>query len=221
VVTQRLALAVLLTLLSPGGAHEGNAAADISGDQIVAVSEKMIHVIEGLGDFSCETEVHYYHLGKEHQLYCFTFFWERKGTTRIKFSRPYPGLTASHKRGDTLVTIQPLPFLPFVKFRCSLYHSLVKSPSGQRMDQASIEYLSRFFYHNITSIQQKEHSFIDESATVAFTFWADDYTGGKEINRYQVTVSKDNWLPQRIERYNHLNAPIEVIIFKGFRPPAS
>lgn len=88
-------------------------------------------------------------------------------------------------------------------------------------NQASIEYLNRFFINSITSIRQKEHSFSDQQATVAFSFWADDYIDGKEINRYQVTVSKASWLPQRIERHNRLGMPIEVIIFKGFRAPDS
>lgn len=218
---QHLVLAAMMILLSSGGTDQGNNPDyDSSAAQIVAVSEKMIRVIEGMGDFSCETEAHYYRQGKEDTLYRFTFSWEKKGVTRIKFSRPYPGVTATYIRGDEQVTIQPLAFLPFVKIRMSLYHPLVRTPSGQRMDQASIEYLSRFFYHTITSIQQKEHSFADEQATAAFSFWAGDYTDGREMNRYQVTVAKHDWLPLRIARYNHLNAPIEMIVFKEFRTSA-
>jgi hypothetical protein len=84
------------------------------------------------------------------------------------------------------------------------------------MDQTGIEYLSRFFYNNVKCIQQHESSFSDAKQSVSFAFWAEDYTGGKELNRYFVTVSKDNWLPLRIERYNNDNVPIEMILFKNF-----
>lgn len=218
---QHLVLAAMMVLLSSGGTDQGNMPDyDSSAARIVAISEKMIHAIEGMGDFSCEVEIHYYRQGQEHKRYRFTFSLEKKGITRIKFSRPYPGLTASYIQGDTMITVQPLPFLPFVKFRCSLYHNLVRSPSGQRMDQASIEYLSRFFYNSITSIQQKEHSISDGQDTVEFTFWAQDYIEGLEINRYHVVVAKDTWLPRQIERYDQLNQPIEVIIVSKFASAA-
>lgn len=209
-------LAILLFLLCSGDAQPGNEADKVPAKQIVAIAESMLHVFEGLGDFSCDIEVQYYRLTKEDKKYYFTWFWETRGISRVRFSRPYPGLTATYKRGDTEVTIQPFPFIPFMKFKLSLYHSLLRTPSGQRMDQGSIEYLSRFFYNNINLIQQHESSLSEETDRVAFSFWAADYTGGKELNRYYVIVSKENWFPLRIERYNKCKELIEVITFKKF-----
>jgi len=208
--------AILLFLLCSGDVRPDNAADNIPAQRIVALSKKILNVFEGLEDFSCDVEIQYYRMAKEDKKYCFTLFRETPSVTRIRFSRPYPGLTATYKRGDTEVTIQPFLFIPFMKFKLSLYHSLLRTPSGQRMDQGSIEYLSRFFYNNINLIQQHESSFSEETDRVAFSFWAADYTGGKELNRYYVIVSKENWFPLRIERYNQNNVAIEVIIFKEF-----
>jgi len=209
-------LAAFLLLFCTVNVEQVNAAGDIPAKQIVAISEKILHVFEQLEDFRCDVEAQYYHRGKKHQLYRFTFWGERAGTTRIKFSRPYPGLTASYKKGEHTVTVQPFPFLPFMKLTFSLYHSLVKSPSGQRMDQAGIEYMSRFFHNNMHVIQNHESSFREEANSLVFSFWAEDYSGGKELNRYNVTVSKDTYLPVRIERYDSSREPIEVISFKDF-----
>jgi outer membrane lipoprotein-sorting protein len=209
-------LAAFLFLFCTVDLEQVNAAGDMPAKQVVAISEKILHVFEKLEDFRCDVEAQYYRRGKEHQLYRFTFWGERAGTTRIKFSRPYPGLTTIYKKGEHTVTVQPFSLLPFIKLTFSLYHSLVRSPSGQRMDQTGIEYLSRFFYNNVKCIQQHESSFSDAKQSVSFAFWAEDYTGGKELNRYFVTVSKDNWLPLRIERYNNDNVPIEMILFKNF-----
>jgi len=207
---------MLLFLLRPDACQTGIASSFDPAQQIVAVSEKMLHVFEGLGEFSCDVEVRYYRAAKEDKTYCFTWFQGQNDITRIRFSSPYRGLAAAYRRGDAEVTIQPFPFLPFIKFKLSLYHSLLRTPSGQRMDHASIAYLSRFFYNNIHVIEQHECSFIDETDRVKFAFWAEDYTGGKGLNRYYVVVSKDNWFPVRIERYSHLHLPVEVITFKDF-----
>ena len=209
-------LAAFLLLFCTVNDEQVNAAGDMPAKQVVTISEKILHVFEELEDFRCDVEAQYYRRGRKHQLYRFTFWGERAGTTRITFSRPYPGLTASYKKGEHTVSVQPFPFLPFMKLTFSLYHSLVKSPSGQRMDQAGIEYLSQFFYNNIDIIQQHESSFSDETDRLAFSFWAADYTGGTELNKYNVMVSKHNCFPLQIERYNRRGEPIEVITFKEF-----
>jgi hypothetical protein len=207
---------MLLFLLYSGDAPPLNVADNLPAKQIVALSEKIIAVFEDRGNFSCDVEVQYYRMAKEYKKYSFTWFWEKKGITRITFSRPYPGLTAIYREGDHGVTIRPFPFLPFITFSVSLYNARVRTPSGQRMDQTSIEYLSRFFYNNLSLIQQHAISFSEEADRVRCAFWAVDYTGGTELNRYCVLVSKDKWLPLRIERYNARNQPIEVISFKRF-----
>jgi len=213
---QRWFLAALLLLCRAGDVERINAAGDMPARQVVAISEKILDLFEELEEFRCDVEAQYYRRGKEHQLYRFTFWGEREGTTRIKFSRPYPGLTAAYKKGEHTVTVQPFPLLPFIKLTFSLYHSLVRSPSGQRMDQAGIEYMSRFFHKNMNVIQQHESSFREEADSLVFSFWAEDYTGSKELNRYNVTVSKETYLPLRIERYDSSCEPIEAISFKKF-----
>jgi hypothetical protein len=215
VLIRCIIIVVLLFLLCPDACQTGIASSPDPAQQIVAVSEKMLHVFQGMGEFSCDVEVRYYRGAKQDKTYCFTWFQAQNDITRIRFSSPYRGLAATYRRGDAEVTIQPLPFMPFIKFKLSLYHSLLRTPSGQRMNHASIAYLSRFFYNNINVIQQHERSFIDETDRVAFAFWAEDYTGREELNKYKVTVSKDNCFPLQIERYNRNGEPIEVIIFKA------
>jgi hypothetical protein len=207
---------MVLLLVCTGSAKPNSLAEDHPAEQIVAVVEKMIQVFEGLGDFSCDVEVRYYRDAKEDKTYCFTWFQEQKDITRVRFSSPHRGLTAVYKRGDAKVTLQPFPVLPFMKFKLALHHSLLRTPSGQRMDHASIEYLSRFFYANRSLMQHHELSMSEEADRVAFSFWASDYTGGLGLNRYHVLVSKDDWLPLLMERSNARSEPIEVIRFKRF-----
>jgi outer membrane lipoprotein-sorting protein len=103
-----------------------------------------------------------------------------------------------------------------VKFRLSLTNPRVISPSGQRIDQGTIDYLTRFFYENREIIRQSESQFSDEGDRIDCMFWAKDYTGSEELNRYRLVVSKNNWFPTRIERFNQKGIPIEVITFKDY-----
>ena len=187
-----------------------------SGDRIVALAEKMISVVEGVEDFQCNTEIQYFREGKEYKRYRFVFFTEKSGTVRLRFSRPYPGVSAFYKKGDEKVTVQPFRFLPIVKFRLSLTNPRVISPSGQRIDQGTMEYLIQFFYDNCDVIRKNDGQFIEEGDKIDCMFWAKDYTGKEELNRYRLVVSKKNWFPARIERYNQKEEPIEVITFNDY-----
>lgn len=206
----------LSALLNIEGAGQSASPVYSSGDRIVALAEKMISVACGVEDFHCNTEIHYYSEGKKGKSYRFVFFTDKGGNVRLRFSRPYPGVSAFYQKGDEKVTVQPFRFLPIVKFRISLTNPRVISPSGQRIDQGTIDYLTRFFYQNCELIQKSENRFSDEGDRIDCMFWAKDYTGGEELNRYRLVVFKENWFPARIERYNQKEVPIEVITFKDY-----
>jgi len=187
-----------------------------AGDQIIAVTKKMISALGKVESFSCETDIQYYQNGKTNKRYLFTFIGEKTGRVCIKFLRPYRGVRVIYQKGEKELTIKPFSILPIVKFRLSIDNSLVISPSGQRIDQCTIEYRMKILDDNRQLIQQGDSEYLDKGDTVDCVFWAKDYTKGKELNRYRVVVSKKHWFPMRIERYNQHNIPIEVIIFKNY-----
>jgi outer membrane lipoprotein-sorting protein len=206
----------LSALLNIEGADQSASPVNSSGDRIVALAEKMISVAGGVEDFQCNTEIQYYSEGKKNKRYRFVFFTEKGGNVRLRFSRPYPGVSAFYKKGDEKVTVQPFRFLPIVKFRLSLTNPRVVSPSGQRIDQGTIDYLTRFFYQNCELIRQSESRFSDEEDRIDCIFWAKDYTGRGDLNRYRLVVSKKNWFPNRIERFDQAGILIEVMTFKDY-----
>ncbi len=185
------------------------------GDQIIATAHKMISVIESVEDFICEAEVIYYRNGEEDQRYQLTFFYKQRGKIRIKFSRPYPGVTVFYKVGDEKLTVKPFKFLPVVKFHFSIDNRVVKTPSGQRIDQTDVQFFMNFLFKNVKWIQEKENAFYEEEEQIKFAFYALDYIEGKGLEKYRVFVSKKHWFPTRIERYNLEGRPIEISIFKN------
>lgn len=186
-----------------------------NGDQILAIAQKMISIAEDVEDFMVEAEVIYYHKGEEDQRYRITFFYKKKGKIRVNFSRPYPGVTVFYKVGDQKLTVKPFKFLPIVKFRFSIDNRMVKTPSGQRIDQTDVQYFINFILKSIKWIQEKENEYYEEEERIEFMFCALDYLEGKIFEKYRVVVSKKNWFPIRIERYNLEGTPLEVMIFKN------
>ena len=184
-------------------------------DRIFAVVQKMVSALEGMDDFISETEVIYYDKGKEKQRYQLTYFFKKGGYFRINFSRPFPGLTAFYKRGDEKLTAKPFRYLPLT-FHFSIHNRLVRTPSGQRIDQADVRYLIEFLLKNNKWIEEKDSEFSEEGEEVTFLFWAKDYLAGETFERYRVSVSSKNWLPMQVERYASGGTPIETAIFKKY-----
>jgi outer membrane lipoprotein-sorting protein len=209
----------LTLLLYLSGLAQGSSPSPSSGHRIVTLAEKMISVVEEVEGFQCKTEIQYYKEGKEYKRYRFTFYTNKSGEIRLRFSSPYPGVSAFYRKGDDTITVQPFRFLPIFKFRLSLTNPRVISPSGQRIDQGTMAYLIQFFYDNCELILQRESQYTDEGDEIECMYWARDYTGGgdkEELNRYRLIVSKENWFPTRIERFSQEGIPIEVITFKAY-----
>jgi outer membrane lipoprotein-sorting protein len=209
-------LVTLVTVLSVARFGHSSLAADASGSRIVAAVQKMIGALETVEKFRCETEILYFRNGKADKRFMFTLNVETKGSVSLKFSRPYPGVKVVYRQGDNKLTIKPFQFLPIVTFRLSIENPLVKSPSGQRIDQCTLKYLIKFLHDNGELIKKRASEHCEGEDRIEFMFWAKNYTNEKELNRYRVVVLKENWFPIRVERYNQHNLPIEVISFKKY-----
>jgi outer membrane lipoprotein-sorting protein len=208
---------VLIFFLFLGGYAQGSSPENSSGHQIVALAEKMISIVEEVEGFQCNTEIQYYREGKKYKVYRFAFYTNKSGEVRLRFLRPYPGVSVFYRKGDDKITVQPFRFLPIVKFRLSLTNPRVISPSGQRIDQGTMAYLIQFFYQNCELIRQRESQYSEKGNEIDCTYWARDYTGkGEDLNRYRLVVSKENWFPTRIERFDPEGGPIEGITFKEY-----
>lgn len=193
------------------------ASAELSGeDKILAVVRKMISVFENVEDFTCETEVTYYNEGIEDQQWRVKFFFKKGEKFRVDFSYPYKGVSIFYRGGDEKLTVRPFRFFPALKFRLSIDDPIAKTPSGQRIDQTDVAYFIRFIFKNLKSIEQREREFREDGERIQFLFWALDYIEGKSLEKYRVLVSKKNWFPLRVERYNLEGKLVELIIFKNY-----
>jgi outer membrane lipoprotein-sorting protein len=204
--------AILLLMASPGPSSGRS-----DETQILAVVQKMESAFKTVVNYSCEVEVVYYQNGIEDKYYQFKFYFKRDKKIRVDFSQPYPGLSIFYNEGDKEATVKPFRFLPAVKFRFSIDNPMIKTLAGQKIDQTDMGYFIDFLSRNLKMVKQKEEEeFHEDEEQIKFLFLAMDYIKEKSLEKYRIFVSKKNWLPIRIERYNLEGQLIEVSILQNY-----
>jgi outer membrane lipoprotein-sorting protein len=167
-------------------------------------------------DYTCEVEQIFYQDGEENQRYRFKFYFKRGKKFRVDFSHPYSSLTIFYREGDKEATVIPLRFMPGLKFRFSIDNRIIRTPAGQSINQTDMEYFINFLLKNLEKVQQKMDEFNEDQDQIKFLFWAMDYIHGKDLEKYRVFISKRNWLPIRIERYQTEGKLLEVSLIQNY-----
>jgi len=185
-------------------------------NRVLAVVQKMESAFRTVEDYTCEVEQIFYQGGEENQRYRFKFYFKREKKIRVDFSYPYSSLTIFFREGDKEATVLPIRSLHALKFRLSIDNSLIHTPAGQRINQTDMDYFINFLLKNLEKVKQETDEFYEDKDQIRFWLWGYDYIGGKDPEKYRIIVSKRNWLPIRIERYDLEGKPLEVSIIQDY-----
>ena len=185
-------------------------------NRVLAVVQKMDGFFKTIENYSCEVEQIFYQNGEESQRYRFKFYFKRGKKIRVDFSHPYSSLTIFYRGGDEEATVMPFRSLPALKFRFSIDNPIILTPAGQRINQTDMEYFIKFLLNNLEKVKQKGDEFYEDKDLMRFWLWGLDYIVGKDLEKYRIFLSKQNWLPIRIERYHFEGKPLEVTIIQNY-----
>jgi outer membrane lipoprotein-sorting protein len=185
-------------------------------NRVLAVVQKMESAFKMVEDYTCEAEQIFYQNGAESERYRFKFYFKRGKKIRVDFSHPYSSLTIFYGEGDREATVLPLRFLPALKFRVSVDNPVIHTPAGQRINQTDMEYFIKFLSNNLKKVKQGTDEFYEDKDQVRFWLWGLDYIEGKNLEKYRIFISKQNWLPIRIERYPLEGKPLEVTTIQNY-----
>ncbi|MCJ7785069.1 MAG: hypothetical protein MUP41_14145 [Desulfobacterales bacterium] len=185
-------------------------------DRILDVARNMEAAFNKLEDYTCEVEQIFYQDGVENQRYLFKFYFKKEKKIRVEFSQPHSGLTLFYHDEDKEATVRPLRLLSSLKFRLSVDNPLMKTLTGQRINQTDMGYFINFMFKNLKSVEQRENEFREDDERVEFLFWALDYIEEKSPEKYRISISKKHWLPIHIERYNSGDRRLEVTDIRNY-----
>ena len=202
-----LFLGVAVLLYPSEGAEE---------NRVLGVVQKMESEFRKVEDYTCDVEQIFYKDGEESERYRFKFYFKKGKKIRVDFSHPYSSLTIIYREGDKEATVLPLRFLQAMKFRFGIDNPVIHTPSGQWINQTDMEYFIKFLSKNLEKVKQKMDEFYEDKDQIRFWLWGLDYIEGKDLEKYRIFISKQNWLPIRIERYDLGGKPLEVSIIQNY-----
>jgi outer membrane lipoprotein-sorting protein len=185
-------------------------------NQVFNIVKKMQAAFKEVEDYTCEVEQIFYQEGVEDQHYRFKYYFKKKKRIRIDFYYPYPTLSFFYTGGEKEVTAVPFRPMGLLKFRLSVDNPKIRTLTGQKIYQTDMAYFIEFLFENLKKVPQENDEFEEDTDQVNFWFQALDFIHGKKIERYRIFISKENWLPNRIERYTLEQKPIELSIIKNY-----
>ena len=202
---------MLLPIAQPISLSEGS-----EEDRVFSIVQRMESAFKTVEDYTCEVDQIFYQDGVADQRYRFKFYFKRDKKIRVDFSSPYRGLSIFYSEGDKEATVIPFRFVPTLKFRFSIGNPMVKTLTGQRIDQTDMGYFIEFISKNLKGVKQREDEFYENVEQITFLLSAMDYIEEQYPEKYRITISKKNWLPTHIERYNLEGKPLEATDIKKY-----
>ena len=185
-------------------------------NRVLAVAEKMKAVFQGVEDYSSEVEQIYFKDGVEKQRCQFKYSFKKPRLIRVEFINPYSGLLVFYQGGEKKATLRPFPSFPSLQFNLSVDSSILKTPTGQSINQTDMGFFIDFLFRNLAGVRQKDDQFEEQEDQVNFLFWGRDYVKGETPERYHIFISRQNWFPVRIERYSTEGKPMETSIIGNY-----
>ncbi len=183
--------------------------------RILAVLSKMEAAFKEVKDYTCEVEQIFYRGGSEEERYRFKYFFKKEKKIRVDFYYPYPTLSFFYEGGEE-VTALPFRSFGLFKFRFSIDNPKIQTLAGQKINQTDMGYFIEFLSENLKNVAQREANFEEDTDQVRFWFQALDYIRGKDVERYRISISRENWLPLRIERRTLGGELIELSLIRNY-----
>lgn len=185
----------------------------------LSVIKEVASAFERVQDYTCQVRVDYHQGGASPEgprRYRFKFYFKRKKNIRVDLSEPYPGAVIIYRGGKEKATVIPFGFWPGLKFDLSAENPMLKTPTGQRLDQTDMGFFIDFVLHNLQKVDQAEGTLEEDGQRVSFLLHARDYIMGERMEKYRIVIAKDHWLPVRIERLQWNGRPVETIHIRNY-----
>ncbi len=191
--------------------------AEVSSNRVLSLARQMRSFFQTIDNYSCDVENIYFFGGFEEKRYHLKYYFKRKDLYRMDFVHPFEGMTIFYRGGDHDFSVRPIQAVSAFTLRFSITHPLFKSPSGQRLDQTSIEHFLDFLFKNLRAVKQGNPEWREYDDQITFWFWGMDYIEGRLPEKYLITISKKFWLPLRFERYDINGITQEITLFSDYR----
>ena len=167
-------------------------------------------------DYQANVEVRTYKTGGSFETQKFLYTFKKPKWIRIDFESPHSGMVLIYPDKNGKVGIEPPGVSHIFRFDLSPENSLLRTLSGQRIDQTDLGLLIKKISHSLTD-QRRGPVEMEENAYVRIRVLAVNHFHEGVVTLYQFSIDKNLWLPVKVEESTPEGQLERTIIFQNLR----
>ncbi len=181
--------------------------------------KKMEAAYARIEDYQMNVEVKNYKNNGSPEIQKFLYTFKKPKWIRIDFESPHSGMILIYPDRNGKVRVESPGLAHIFKFDLSPENPLLRTPSGQRIDQTSLELLIQNISHSLTD-QRRGPVHINENAHVRIRVLAVNHFRKGIVTLYQFFIDKHFWLPVKVEESTPEGQLDRTIVFQHLRTNA-
>ena len=162
---------------------------------------KMSAAYSRLTAYQTEVETNEYDRGRVVGTRRFRYSFKKPHQVRIDMETPHPGMRLVYPDEKGKVSVRFGGWKAFLKLHLAPDNVLLRTRSGQRIDQSDFGLLIQNIGHSLTDRRRGEFRLSEGADRLLLDVLAEDHFLVGEVTRYRFIIDKSHWLPVEIREY--------------------
>jgi outer membrane lipoprotein-sorting protein len=186
-------------------------------EDVASIIGKMETAYRRVTDYQTETEVTVYREGRIVDTKRFRYTFRKPNHIRVDFEAPHPGMILVYPDEDGKVVVKPGGWAGFLRFHLAPDSFLLKTASGQRIDQTDMGLLIHNISHSVTDRRRGEVRLSEEDGRVLIEVLAEDHFLAPILTRYRFYIDEKLWLPVEVQELTPEGVLKRQVCFRDLR----
>jgi outer membrane lipoprotein-sorting protein len=196
-------------------------AAPYPAEQAMTAVEKMKAAYAQVVEYQTEMEVREYRDREVVEKRCFLYTFKKPDHVRIDMQAPYSGMILVYPDKDGKVFVKPAGWMRFMKLHLSPDSSLLRSRTGQRLDQTDLGLLIGNIARSLADWRRGEIMVYGANDRLFIEVLAQDHFHPGMLTLYRFAVDTTLWLPVEVTEFTPEGVPKRRVLFRNLRTSIS
>jgi outer membrane lipoprotein-sorting protein len=179
--------------------------------------EKMDSAYARITDYQAKMEVRTYSNGHAFKAEKFLYTFKKPKKIRLDFESPRPGMILIYPDKKRKVGVRPSGWARFIKLSLTPDSFLLKTSSGQTIDQTDMGLLIRNISQSLNDGSYNNPELEKAGTTIRVQVLAENHFHKGVRTRYEFLIDRMKWLPVQVNEYTPDIVLERTIIFKDLR----
>ncbi len=188
-----------------------------AAEEAMAAVDRMKAGYIRVADYQTDMEVTEYRDGKVIEKRRFLYTFMKPNRIRVDMESPYHGMILVYPDRDGKVFVKPAGWMGFMKLHLAPDSSLLKSRTGQRLDQTDLGLLIGNISRSLTDWRRGEVKVSREDDRLHIEVLSQDHFHGGVLTLYRFAIDTTRWLPAAVEEFTPDGIPKRKVLFRNLR----